>query len=100
MENYKTLNKEGKEITADVSLHPGEILEMELTARGIKKSLFAKEIGMSASHFSELLHGKRHLNASIAVKLEQLFDIPAEYWMRVQVYYDIFLERNKNTEAA
>jgi HTH-type transcriptional regulator/antitoxin HigA len=100
MSNYKTFNKEGKEIFTDITLHPGEILEMELQARGIKKSAFAKEIGMSASHFSELLHGKRHINAAIALKLEHLFDISAEYWMRIQVYYDIFIERNKNVAAA
>jgi HTH-type transcriptional regulator/antitoxin HigA len=46
---------------------------------------------MKLSHFSELLHGKRHVSAAMALKLEKLLDIPAEYWMRVQVYLDSFV---------
>ena len=55
---------------------------------------------MKLSHFSELLHGKRHVSAAMALKLEKLLDIPAEYWMRVQVYHDLFVERHKQKEAA
>ena len=100
MSNYKVVNSRGKEISTDVSLHPGEILQMELAARNIKKSEFATLLGMKPSHFSELLHGKRHVSAATALKLEKLLDISAEYWMRVQVYNDLFVERIKELEAA
>jgi HTH-type transcriptional regulator/antitoxin HigA len=50
---------------------------------------------MKPGHFSELLHGKRHASAATALKLEKLLNISAEYWMRVQVYYDLFVERRK-----
>jgi len=100
MSDYKVLNNKGKEISTDVSLHPGEVLMMEIDARNIKKSVFAAQFGMGASHFSELLHGKRHLSAANALKLEKLLGISAEYWMRVQIYYDLFIERNKESQAA
>ena len=100
MSNYKVVNSRGKEIFTDVTIHPGEILQMELAARNIKKRDFANLLGMKAGHFSELLHGKRHVSAATALKLQKLLDIPAEYWMRVQVYHDLFVERNKNLEAA
>ncbi len=100
MSDYKVVNSRGKEIFTDVSLHPGEILQMELAARNIKKTEFAELLGMKAGHFSELLHGKRHVGASTALKLEKLLDISAEYWMRVQVYHDLFVERNKDLKAA
>ena len=100
MANYKTLSAQGKEIFTDISLHPGEILQMELEGRAIKKSDFAASLGMQPGHLSELLYGKRHVSAATALKLENLLDIPAEYWMRVQVYYDLFVERNKAREAA
>jgi addiction module HigA family antidote len=51
---------------------------------------------MTAGHLSELLHGRRNMSAATAIKLEKLFDIPAEYWMRVQMHYDLFIERNKS----
>ncbi len=95
---YKVVDKSGTEIISDIVLHPGEILEDELNARGIKKQLFAQELGLSPSHLSDLLHEKRHINALLAIKLEQLLDIPAEYWMRVQAYYD--LDCTRRTMAA
>jgi antitoxin HigA-1 len=100
MTPYAVINKKGKEIFTNVSLHPGEVLMMELEARGIKKSSFAAEIQMKPSHLSELLHGKRNISAATAIKLEKLLGINAEYWMRVQVYYDLFVERSKDAEAA
>lgn len=100
MSDYKVLNPRGKEIFTDVTLHPGEILQMELAARKIRKTEFAALLGMKPGHFSELLHGKRHVSAATAIKLQKLLDISAEYWMRIQVYHDLFIERNKKLEAA
>ena len=100
MPDYKVVNSRGKEIFTDVTLHPGEVLQMELAARSIKKIEFAELLGMKPGHFSELLHGKRHVSAVTALKLEKLLGISAEYWMRVQVYYDLFIERNKELRAA
>ena len=73
---------------------------MELAARNIKKIEFADLLGMKPGHFRELLHGKRHVSAATALKLEKLLDISAEYWMRVQVYHDLFVERTKQLEVA
>lgn len=100
MSNYKVLGSHGKEIQTNITLHPGEILQDELEARDIKKSYFADQLGMRPGHFSELLHGKRHVSAALALKLEALLDISAEYWMRVQVSYDLFVERHKNVVKA
>jgi HTH-type transcriptional regulator/antitoxin HigA len=100
MSSYKVINSRGKEIFTDVNLHPGEILQMELMARNIKKTEFAESLGMKPGHFSELLHGKRHVSAATALKLQKLLDISAEYWLRVQVYHDLFVEKNKDLEAA
>ena len=99
MSIYKVLNSRGKEIQTDIALHPGEILQDELAARDLKKSFFAEQLGMKPGHFSELLHGKRHISAATALKLEKLLGISAEYWMRVQVSYDLFIERNKEKEV-
>lgn len=100
MSNYKTVNSKGKEIQTDVSLHPGEVLQDELEAREIPKNVFADRLGMKASHFSELLHGKRHVSAAVALRLEELLGISAEYWMRIQVYHDLFVERHRQEEMA
>ena len=100
MNNYKTLNSRGKEIHTDVSLHPGEVLQDELEARVIPHNILAGLLGMKASHFSELLRDKRHVGAATALKLENVLDISSEYWMRIQVYHDLLIERQKQEAAA
>jgi len=78
MSDYKVLNNRRKEIRTDITIHPGKILQMELEARQLKKSEFASMLGMHPAHFSDLLHGRRHVSAGIALKLEKLLSIKAE----------------------
>ncbi len=59
MPDYKVVNSNGKQIFTDVNLHPGEVLQMELSARNLKKAAFAQLLGMKTEHFSEFFHGKR-----------------------------------------
>jgi addiction module HigA family antidote len=97
---YKVTDKKGNEIFTTETLHPGEVLELELEARGIMKSQFAQSLGIKPGHLSELIHGKRHVSAHTAINLEKLLGIDAEFWLRVQMYYDLQVERNKLKEAA
>src|SRR5438045_1243724 len=97
---YKVLNKKGKEIFSNLNLHPGEILADELEARDLKKIDFAKKLGITPGNLSELLSGKRHVSALTAIKLEKLLGISAEYWLRVQMAYDLAVERAKFKNAA
>lgn len=85
---FKTVDRNGKEITRVILLHPGEVLADELAVRGIKKIDFAKSLGITPGNLSELLGGKRHVKAHTAIKLENLLGISAEYWLRLQMYYD------------
>jgi antitoxin HigA-1 len=93
MNNYMVVDKNGGEVLTDVTLHPGEVLALELEARGLKKMEFAEKIGMRLSHFSELLHAKRHVSEDLALRLEKALDIDAEFWMRVQVKYNLDKKR-------
>ena len=97
-QNYRVLNSRGKEIQTDVALHPGEVLQDELEARELKKTAFAALLGIKPGHLSELLHGKRHVSAATALKLEKLLQISAEYWLQLQIHYDLFVERHKKKE--
>ena len=78
-----------------MTLHPGEVLQMEIEARKLKKSEFAAQLNIQASQLSELLHEKRHISAQMAIRLETLLGIDAEFWMRLQSAYDIAIERDR-----
>jgi antitoxin HigA-1 len=100
MGNNKVVGSKGQEFRTDVLLHPGEVLEMELIARGLTKSKFAMDIKMYPSHMSDILKGKRNITEEIALKIESKLGISAEFWMRLQVEYNISLLRTKLNSAA
>ena len=93
MKNNVVLSKDGRELKTDILLHPGNVLKKELATRGLKKNFFAEKLGMHASQLSDLLNGKRHVNATLAIKLEDLLGIEAVFWMSVQSAYDLEMAR-------
>ena len=99
MTTHKVIDANGKELRSIVLLHPGEVLEEELEARNIKKSVFAMDLKIYPSHFSNILKGKRDINAAIALKLEKALDISAEFWVQLQAEYDLKLERQSLQNA-
>lgn len=91
----KILSRNGRQIRINVILVPGEVLREELEARNIIQSAFAMKIGVYPSHFSDVLKGKRRLNASLALKLEKELGISAEFWVGLQADYELSKEREK-----
>ena len=100
MTTNKVVGSKGQELRTDVLLHPGEVLEMEILSRGLTKSKFAMDIKMYPSHMSDILKGKRNITEAIALKLENILGISAEFWMRLQVEYNISVLRKKMNHAA
>ena len=54
-------------------IHPGEILKDEIESRNLVKTQFAKDLGILPGHLSELFKGKRHISASLALKLQDQY---------------------------
>jgi HTH-type transcriptional regulator/antitoxin HigA len=75
-------------IAGDVFV-PGEYILDELAARNMKQVDLANDLGLSKSEMSLIIHGKRSITVPIAIKLEKVFEIDAEFWMNLQVKYDI-----------
>ncbi len=87
------VDKNGIILKTPTAFHPGEFLLEEVEERGLKKTEFAKSIGLLPGNLSELFKGKRHINARIAVRLEKILDISAEYWIGLQTAYDLTIAR-------
>jgi addiction module HigA family antidote len=100
MTTNKVVGSKVQELRTNVLLHPGEVLEMEILLRGLTKSRFEMDIKMYPSHMSDILKGKRNITEEIALKLENILGISAEFWMRLQVEYNISLLRTKMNPAA
>lgn len=86
--NKKTYKVANDMIPAE-ALHPGELIADEIEYRGIKQKDLAKTTGIASTMLNEIIHGKRNITAQIAIKLEKALDIDAEYWMRLQMRYEI-----------
>ncbi len=83
----------GKKIANDMIpgdiFHPGEHIKDELEARGMSQKELASKMGVSKSEVSQLVNGHRNISALAAVLLEKALGIDAEFWMNLQVRYDI-----------
>ena len=71
-----------------LTAHPGDILMDELKARGLRKMAFARQLQLTNSVFSDIIHGKKGMTQEIARKLEDHLGIAAEFWMKAQQNYD------------
>jgi HTH-type transcriptional regulator/antitoxin HigA len=75
-------------IPGDV-FHPSEIVKDELEARGIKQIELARITGFNKSFISLFLKGERDINIKLAIALEKLLSIKAEFWIRLQKDYEM-----------
>ena len=76
--------------------HPGILIKDELDARPeLKQKDLAVELGVKASFLNEIIKGKRPVTANLAILLEKIFKIPADYWMKFQSQYEIDKARIK-----
>ncbi len=81
--------------------HPGSLIKDEIEARpDLKQKDLAVELGVKASFLNEIIKGKRPVTADIAVLLEEILGIPADYWMRFQSQYEIDKARIKEKNIA
>ena len=69
--------------------HPGLELKNTLTELGVSRSEAKMALGLSDSHLSELLNGKRGVSPKLALKIEALTGQDALMWLMLQAEYDL-----------
>lgn len=79
-------------------IHPGFVLEHELEKRKLRKGQFALSLGEFPQTLTAITKGKRKMNTALALKIENLLGIEEGYFMVLQVYHDIEIEKNKQNE--
>jgi antitoxin HigA-1 len=76
-------------------IHPGFVLERELKQRQIRKGQFAIALNEFPQTLVAITKGKRKMNTSLAMKIENVLEIEEGYFMTLQVFYDIEEEKRK-----
>lgn len=79
----------GNELSILKGLHPGVVLERDLQKRKLTKGRFGISIDEYPQTLSAILKGKRSMNTSLALKLEEALNKEEGYFMTLQVFYDI-----------
>jgi len=76
--------------------HPGEILDEEfLKPLNITKYRLAKDIHVPAQRVGDIVNGKRAISADTALRLARYFNMSKEFWMGLQMQYDIEVAEDK-----
>jgi len=71
-------------------IHPGEILREEfLEPMGISQYRLAKSLAVPPRRINEIVLGKRRVTAETALRLARYFGTTPQFWLGLQVDYDL-----------
>lgn len=65
-----------------VATPPGETIKEQLIDRGISQKEFALRMDMSEKHISKLINGEVQLTTDVAIRLEMVLGLPANFWSK------------------
>jgi len=75
---------------------PGDVLLEEfLKPMKISQNQLAKDIHVPANRISQIIHGKREITADTALRLGTYFGIEPEFWLNLQVRYNMKIAKRK-----
>ena len=71
--------------------HPGEMLREEfLLPMGLTQRELADGICVPYQRVNELVNGKRGVTPSTALRLARFFGVTADFWMNLQLRWDLY----------
>jgi addiction module HigA family antidote len=74
-------------------IHPGEILRLDwLEPMGITPYRAAMDMGVPPNRLSAILAGNRSITADTAMRLARYFTTSAEFWLGLQLAFDLETE--------
>ena len=77
--------------------HPGEMLVEEfLNPMSITQRDLSKAIHVPYQRINEIVNGRRGITPSTALRLAKFFDMSEDFWMNLQLRWDLY--RAKRTE--
>ena len=74
-----------------IPVHPGRILKRELAARSLSANRLALALRVPSGRITSILHGKRAVTPETALRLARYFGNSPQFWMNLQMSYDLAL---------
>jgi antitoxin HigA-1 len=95
-----TEGRNGRPIRIRPPIHPGELLLEEfLQPLGMKPYTLAKKLHVSRSRVERLVRGETPLSVDMALRLGRFFGSSPEFWMNMQVSYDLTVAEDAEDTA-
>lgn len=70
--------------------HPGELLKMDvIQANNLPITKAARMLGVTRPTLSKVLNGRASISPNMAIRIEKVFGGKAEFWLRMQVNYNL-----------
>ncbi|MGD2123929.1 MAG: HigA family addiction module antitoxin [Gemmatimonadota bacterium] len=69
---------------------PGEFLQEFLEDLGISQSELARRIQVPFQRVNDVVHGRRAMTPSTALRLSKFFGTTATFWMNAQIACDLY----------
>lgn len=85
--------------TPNVAIAPGRTIQNEIINLEMTQREFAERLWISEKHLSQLINGKVWLTFEIAQKLEQITNIPASFWNKLELKYQEDKARLENENS-
>jgi len=70
-----------------IATPPGATIKEQLIDRGMSQKEFSARMGMSEKHISRLINGEVQLTPDVAVRLEMVLGVPAQFWSKLESIY-------------
>ncbi|MBI4729677.1 MAG: HigA family addiction module antidote protein [Acidobacteria bacterium] len=77
-------------------VHPGEVLQEEfLTPMDLSQNALGRALGVAPRRINEIVHGTRRVTADTALRLSRFFGTSPDFWLGLQMDYDLDLESDR-----
>ena len=70
-----------------IAIPPGESIREQMEQQAITLKEFASRMEMSLEKTNQLLYGKIKITMEIAVKIERILGVPAQFWLNLESVY-------------
>ena len=81
-------------------VHPGEILQdLFMAPLNLSQNALARDIHVPPRRINEIVNRKRRITADTALRLARYFKMTPQYWMGLQVDYDLDVAQDEISDA-
>lgn len=76
-------------------IHLGEHLRIDLEEINMSQAALARALGVPKNRISQIIHGDRGISADTALRLARWMGTTPQYWLNLQMMYDLRLAEQR-----